>query len=312
MAEVTGIEWTHHTHNLWWGCTKVDEECDNCYAERDSKRYGFNVWGPGAPRRVFKEAHYLEPLKWEKKAVAAGEHRRVFCSSMADICDVDAPDGIVAKWLWPIIRETPHLHWLLLTKRPARFPLILPPDWGAGYPNVMLMTSVGQQKSVHRARQLLAVPALQRGLSCEPLLTGLDLTGLVGQGSNCTNCGSNVRVDEDGCCISCGTDAMWYGVDWVIAGGESGPKARPTHPDWLRALRDVSVAAGVPYFFKQFGEWLPVSRMPSGEATSPESGRRPLARYSTDASGRRCRHSPQRHGALNVTPTGRAPKKGKR
>ena len=79
MGEGTKIEWCHHTHNLWWGCTEVSEACDHCYARGFSKRLGFDLWGADKPRRAFAEAHYLQPLKWNAKAVAAGEMHRVFC-----------------------------------------------------------------------------------------------------------------------------------------------------------------------------------------------------------------------------------------
>ena len=135
MAEKTGISWTHHTFNPWWGCTKVSPGCKNCYAETFASRYGFDVWGPGKARRTFSLAHWEEPLKWNRDAELAGERRRVFCASMADVFEAEAPAGELAR-LWALIRLTPWLDWLLLTKRAERIAESLPDDWGEGYPNV--------------------------------------------------------------------------------------------------------------------------------------------------------------------------------
>src|SRR5687767_6851032 len=116
MGRNSTIEWTTHTFNPWWGCTKVSPGCQNCYAERLSTRYGHDVWGPGAKRRTFGEDHWKEPLRWEAEAARTGVRARVFCASMADVFDKDAP-AKERKRLWKLIAKTPHLDWLLLTKR---------------------------------------------------------------------------------------------------------------------------------------------------------------------------------------------------
>lgn len=129
-------------------------------------------------------------------------------------------------------------------------------------PNVWLGVSAENQATAdERIPLLLQTPAARRFVSCEPMLGPVIFErSQLGQTSNCEECGPMVRVDEDGCCVSCGRDAMVYGVDWVICGGESGPAARPMHPDWARSLRDQCRAAEVPFFFKQWGEWIAETR----------------------------------------------------
>jgi protein gp37 len=119
-------------------------------------------------------------------------------------------------------------------------------------PNVWLGVSVENQDAAdERIPDLLATPSEVRLLSCEPLIGQVDLSDRVGTWTDCTECGRGVKVDEDGCCTGCGLDAIHYGVDWVIAGCESGPGARPCDIAWVRSLRDQCAAASVPYFLKQ-------------------------------------------------------------
>src|SRR6185437_14583692 len=115
MGEVTSIAWCDHTFNPWHGCTKVSPGCDNCYAATFDKRVGGNHWGKGVERRVFADKHWREPLKWNEDAAASRVRRRVFCASMADVMDDEAPAGQRER-LWALIDDTPHLDWLLLTK----------------------------------------------------------------------------------------------------------------------------------------------------------------------------------------------------
>ena len=137
MGENSGIEWTHHTFNPWWGCIKVSDGCKHCYAETLSERFSKNIWGPAATtdRRTFGEKHWNDPLRWNRKAEQEGIRYRVFCGSMCDW----AEDHPVAEQerlkLWPLIQQTPRLDWLLLTKRPERIGDLLPDDWGEGYEN---------------------------------------------------------------------------------------------------------------------------------------------------------------------------------
>lgn len=244
MSARTGIEWTDHTFNIAWGCMKVSPGCQHCYADTLSRRYGHNVWGPAktTPRRTFGEKHWREPVLWNRAAEKAGERRRVFCCSMCDVFE-DHPtiDAERAK-LWPLIRATPWLDWQLLTKRPERIAANLPDDWGNGYPNVWLGTSVESQEYTDRIPPLLAVPAVVHFLSCEPLLERIDIRQhLVGH-------------EEHGVGHTVGACIGWTPpLDWIICGGESGPKARPMAIDWARDLQRQCADAGVAFFLKQLG-----------------------------------------------------------
>jgi protein gp37 len=246
VGENSGIEWTHHTFNPWTGCTRVSPGCDHCYAAAFARRNPstFGSWEPGAPRKRTSPRNWYQPIIWNRRAAEAGERHRVFCASMADVFDNQAPEA----WrldLWELIHRTPHLDWLLLTKRPQNMARMLPqpatlgfPAWGQGWPNVWLGTTAeNQAEADRRIPHLLAVPAATRFLSCEPLLGPVDLSAWW---KNNVPCGS-----------------YWHpnGLNWVIVGGESGPEARPSHPDWFRSLRDQCAAAGVPFFFKQWGVW---------------------------------------------------------
>jgi protein gp37 len=246
MSEKSNIEWTSSTFNPWRGCTKVGPGCDHCYAERDAHRFG-TAWGPGAERRFFGDDHWNKPRLWNAKAAkeqAADPTAqwRVFCASMADVFDNEAPQEVRAR-LWALIRETPNLTWLLLTKRIGNVAKMLPADWGAGYQNVWLGISVVNQEEADRdIPKLLRTPARLRWLSMEPLL------GPVGIGEYLP--GDRWESSEE---------PMQDALDWIVVGGESGPHARPMHPDWARSLRDQCAAAGVPFLFKQWGEWAPTA-----------------------------------------------------
>lgn len=241
MGKNSSIEWTHHTFNPWWGCTKVSPGCKNCYAEAWSKRVGMGLWGPRADRRFFSEAHWREPLRWNAEAAATATRRRVFCASMADVFEARRDLDPWQERLWALIDATPALDWLLLTKRPEQIATIAP--WGRRWPaNVWLgATAENQLWASRRVPVLLRQPAVVRFLSCEPLVGPLDLAGWLGRRG---------------------------GIDWVIAGGESGAKARPMNPDWPRQLRDQCVQAGVAFHFKQWGSWCPKQEM------SPRNARR--------------------------------------
>lgn len=261
MAENSKIEWCDHTFNPWIGCQRVSPGCDYCYAEmQNAHRKWTPGWGPGAPRTRTSTAYWRQPLKWNRDAETAQliamrtgvphVRPRVFCASLADVFDKAVPDEWRAD-LWSLIAVTQCLDWLLLTKRPQNIAKMLPPEWGNGWPNVWLGTTVeNQEEADRRIPHLLNVPAAKRFLSCEPLLGPVDLT--------------NIRPPEVKSGEAHGWSCIWTEnhvgrpvIDWVICGGESGPSARPMHPDWARALRDQCVDARVPFFFKQWGEWLP-------------------------------------------------------
>ena len=247
----SAIEWTDHTFNPWWGCIKVSPGCEHCYADTLAHRYGFDVWGPAktTSRRMMSENYWRQPHKWNKEAAASGVRRRVFCASMADVFE-EHPQVIDARArLFNLIEATPALDWLLLTKRPENINAMVPWHGGVGryhgWPaNVWIGTSVeNQEQADKRIPHLLRVPAAVRFLSCEPLLGAVDLPW-------CKWCGG--WGDHD--CYAVDDDSP--SIDWVIVGGESGHGARPMHPAWARGLRDQCQAAGVPFFFKQWGNHL--------------------------------------------------------
>ena len=274
MGQKTAIEWTDHTFNPWWGCVKVSAACTHCYAETLAARWRFK-WGTTQTPRAFGDKHWNEPLAWNRKAVADGVRRRVFCASMADVFELrDNEHGAtldtLRERLWTLIEATPGLDWQLLTKRPQNIQAMVPPRWLSAWPaHVWVGCTVENQAAADkRIPHLLSVPARVRFLSCEPLLGPVDLTAWIGRNtwlnSRLINCDEHTVVGEDDACNGCpngGTECAgrWdRGLHQVIAGGESGPKARPTHPDWLRQLRDQCAEAGVAYMFKQFGAWAPM------------------------------------------------------
>ncbi len=266
MAKNSRIEWTHHTFNPWWGCTKISPACKHCYAEAWAKRVGSKVWGARAARRFFGDTHWQQPLTWNADARTQGIRYRVFCASMADVFE---DRSILDTWrtrLWDLIIATPSLDWLLLTKRPERIADCVP--WKSDWPkNVWLGTTAESQEWAElRVPHLLKIPAAVRFLSCEPLLGAVDLAHWL-----------RPRGDSSR-------------IDWVIAGGESGGKARPTHPGWVRSLRDQCASAGVAFHFKQWGNWFPsesrISRRTSVLLADSRLGPATLVRMSKGQAGR--------------------------
>jgi len=252
MAENSAIEWCDHTFNPWWGCTKVSPACDHCYADALDRRTGGAHWGAHAPRRRTKD--WSGPMKWNRRCEKLGIRERVFCASMADVFDNHR--SILPDWranLWSLIAATPHLDWLLLTKRPQNIAKMLPPTWGNGWPNVWLGTTVENQTQANwRIPHLLATPAAVRFISAEPLLGPVALDAILTPDRGIYAL-TGIRSDGRGPSgFSRGPS-----IDWVICGGESGPGARPMHPDWARSLRDQCQRDRVPFFFKQWGEWFP-------------------------------------------------------
>lgn len=237
MAQNSSIEWTDHTFNPWWGCSKVSPACQHCYAEAWAKRVGQNVWGSQSSRRFFGEPHWREPSRWNAEAERSRVRRRVFCASMADVFESRSDLKSERERLWELIEATSWLDWLLLTKRPQSIRRFAP--WTKEWPeNVWLGTTIENQKwAAIRLPQLLQFPATRRFLSCEPLLGPLNLTKWT------TRRPRNLHP-----------------IDWVIAGGESGPNARAMLPGWARNLRDQCRSAGIPFHFKQWGHWAPAQK----------------------------------------------------
>lgn len=245
--------------NPWRGCTKVSDGCKNCYAEKLSHRNPalLGEWGDKGTRVIASESMWREPLKWDKAAKAAGERHRVFCASLADVFE-DRPELVAPRFrLTELVCRTPNLDWLLLTKRPENIKKI-DPSWNRlqdGWPrNVWLGVSVENQEAADtRIPILLTIPAAVRFLSCEPLLGPVSLDCL--HHDNITNI--NALAGRHG--INYPLQGKCAKIDWVIAGGESGPNARPMHPEWARSLRDQCQSAGVAFHFKQWGELVHAS-----------------------------------------------------
>lgn len=165
MGDATSIAWTDHTFNPWWGCTRISPGCDNCYAAAFDKRVGGDHWNPHVRPRTLSADNWKKPRRWNRDAEKEGRRHRVFCASMADVFDNKAPDGERER-LFQLIRETPWLDWQLLTKRPQNIVKMLPRDWGRGYDNVWLGTTVEDQtRADERIPILLQVPARLRFLS---------------------------------------------------------------------------------------------------------------------------------------------------
>lgn len=233
MAKNSQIEWTHHTFNPWWGCTKVSPACDNCYAELWAKRMGHQIWGAKSSRRFFSDIHWNEPLKWNEDAAANKKSHRVFCASMADVFEKRSELNEQRERLWTLIQATPWLDWLLLTKRPQNIASMIPWDDNHWPKNVWLGTTVENQVlAEQRLPHLLKHNASVRFLSCEPLLGAINLEPWINH-------------------------KILHRIDWVIAGGESGPGARPMHPDWAKKLLKQCQESKISFHFKQWGHWVP-------------------------------------------------------
>jgi len=242
MSENTKIEWADHTFNPWTGCTKVSPGCDHCYAESMMDHRLRRVqWGPGKPRLRTSVANWRKPLAWNAAHAQFyahhGHRQRVFCASLADVFDNEV-DPAWREDLFRLIDATPNLDWLLLTKRIGNVGNMLPVpfDFERMYPNVWLGATITSQAEADRdIPKLLELDARVKFLSMEPLLGPVDFAKVPGFN----------RI------------GLHLGNWWVIVGGESGAGARTMHPDWARGIRDQCRNAGVPFLFKQWGEWAP-------------------------------------------------------
>ena len=226
MAENSGIEWTTHTFNPWWGCVRVSPGCQKCYAETSAHRWGHDIWGVDKPRRFFGDKHWNEPVKWNKEAEGKHDPTFVFSASMSDWLE-DRNDLVEPRLrLMKLIEDTPHLTWLLLTKR-IENAIYMADRWLDGAPkNVWFGASTEDQKRYDERIDILRelkihFDATKVWLSIEPQLGPIDLRGKF--------------------------------VDWAIIGGESGPGCRPFDIEWARSLRDQCRVLGIPFFLKQLG-----------------------------------------------------------
>lgn len=286
MGETTGIAWCDHAFSPWRGCTKVSPGCDNCYAEAWSKRnpVQLGVWGDDGTRVVAADQYWRAPLRWDRLAADAGVRRRVFCASLADVFE-DRPElDLPRERLFELIRTTPALDWLLLTKRPENARILLadrgplarsvheadvldaienPSDLRAhvyertidGFidyrwplPNVWLgVTAENQEQADERIPILLDTPAAVRFVSYEPALGPVKFTFQINDDWQLDALRGEAVTSIDG------STAPGGRLDWVIVGGESGPHARPFDIQWARDTVTQCQAAGVPVFVKQLG-----------------------------------------------------------
>lgn len=225
MAEKSNIEWTDATFNPWWGCARVSPGCDHCYAEALAHRLKPEMlWTTKGARHFFGDNHWNEPLRWDRKAVKLGRRLRVFCASMADVFDNQQELQPLRERLWVLIRATPHLDWLILTKRIGNAKAMLPEDWGDGYENVWLGASIVNQPEADRdLPKLMTTAARMRFVSFEPLLAPILAKPFLETGL----------------------------IHWAIVGGESGHGAREMLGWWALQLRIDCRASGVAFFMKQ-------------------------------------------------------------
>lgn len=260
MADRSNIEWTDSTFNPWVGCTKISPGCDHCYAESWAKRSGDVKWGqPGERGERRRTKTWGNPAKWERQHeqffADRGRRRRVFCASLADVFDNQVP----WHWrplLWQPIRETPHLDWIILTKRPQNIKAMLPDDWGDGYSHVWLITTVCNQEEADRNIPiLLDVPARIHGISVEPMLGPIDLTRYL----PCTTpraCDKRIGHGCGQCAWDTGTNDN--ALKWVICGGESGGGARDMPDHGAENLLNQCAASGTAFFMKQMTKKAPI------------------------------------------------------
>jgi len=227
MGEITKISWCNHSFNPWIGCTKISPGCDNCYAETLNHRWGDDNWGKGKPRRMTADANWRLPLRWNREAEQNAKKAMVFCGSLCDVMDDEAPEGARER-LWELINQTPMLTWQLLTKRPHRYKRYLPEF---RYGNVWLGTSAENQE-FYDVRWPILEKLRDRCaalfISYEPALGAVRMTG-VGNGF----------------------------PDWLIFGGESGNNRRPMERIWAESISEECRIAGTKFFMKQMGARTP-------------------------------------------------------
>lgn len=296
MATNTKIEWADASINPLVGCSKISPACDNCYAERMAARM---VHNPAVAQRYAGtvDAHgkwtgqiNVLPNELLEKARRMRRPRRIFVGSMSDMFHPHVPDGHIAR-IFTQMAMVGHHTYMLLTKRPDRMRELLsrhdmqdavrctlqrwrdeadlpPQDFWWPLPNVWLGTTVEDQAHMHRVVDLMGTPAALHYLSYEPALGAIDPTRIP------------VGMVDDGDVLNALTGTEYLGdaaytvprLDWIIAGGETGPGARAAHPDWFRSLRDQCKAHDVPYFFKSWGEWLPAPERQFNSFQYPHQG----------------------------------------
>jgi protein gp37 len=233
MAENSKIEWTDHTFNPWIGCTKVSPACDNCYAEAMMDlRYGKVRWGAGEDRKRTSAANWQLPKRWNRQAQADGSRPFVFCASLADVFDNEV-DPLWRHQLFELIKDTPNLTWLLLTKRIGNVNKMTNPFEGNRClpPNAAVGATMATQEEYDRDRMKLWDVAM----ACRPAFTFASIEPMLGP----------VILDK-------------HAPDWIICGGESGRNPRLMHPQWARDLRDGAARFNRAFFMKQMTGKMPI------------------------------------------------------
>lgn len=239
MGEKTKIPWCDHTFSPWWGCENISPGCAHCYAESQANRFDNGLWGKNHKFRFLGDKYWNKPINWNRKAEAAGIRRRVFCASMSDV--FEEREELVAPRLRLLflIEKTPWLDWLVLTKRPEAMrdwikDIYNPAGTGGVYldfmlPNLWLGVTIENASFTYRADILRGIPAAVRFISAEPLLGSLFPRDPISDLHEITS------LDLTN-------------IDWVIAGAESGPKARPMDEAWAQELKNkcLRVAAENP------------------------------------------------------------------
>lgn len=255
MGENSGIAWTDHTFNPWIGCMKISSGCDHCYAEAWDERFNEGGhWGTGAPRRRTSIQNWNKVRRWEREAAASGTRPRVFCASLADVFDNEVPDNWRSD-LWQLIAETPHLDWILVTKRIGNVARMAPAG-GFGRGVILLVTIVNQPEANRDVPKLLALKRdgiiRLAGVSYEPALGLVDWCNIDEDASSIDALGGSMF------CEGRNEPVQFPALDWLIVGGESsqgGARARLFDVAWARSSIEQCRSAGVPVFVKQMGSF---------------------------------------------------------
>jgi protein gp37 len=268
MSDITKIEWTDHTFNPWWGCSRVSPACVHCYADSTARRWGHELWRRNGERRMLSEQNWRHPLRWNRDAERAGVPAKVFCASMADVFEDHPALAEPRKRLWGLIESTPWLRWQLLTKRPENVAAMAP--WGGDWPSwAWLGVSAETQRWADtRIPVLVALPARVRFISAEPLLGPVDFSAWMPAGDARWQCGACrwfFAGEWRERCPQCGGDGCFSGshagngrpgghqLSWIIVGGESGSRPRPMELSWAAGIVSQCRASQVPVFVKQLG-----------------------------------------------------------
>lgn len=319
MSDKSAIEWTDATWNPIRGCSVVSEGCRNCYAMQVAARFNqpeqayeglayrndSGAHWTGEVRLV--EKHLFDPLRWMRP-------RRIFVNSMSDLFHESIPD----KWIFQIfdVMYSAKRHiFQVLTKRPERMLRVISNSMyltNSPLDNVWLGVSVEDQKTAdERVPLLMKTPSAVRFVSAEPLLGPIDLEMLTDgpdDGGGWVYRHWNAFDGRNWC--DCRDSIHPIGsspINWVIVGGESGPKARPMHPDWARSLRDQCVSAGIPFFFKQWGEWANVGECddPCGRCVMAKRAWNGTAWRGSELTGTEWEAGSHLTGALQLHPVGK-------